>query len=561
MSAVPSTYQGFLYGPIGQRIYPSPLDSPGKYRPRQYISREIKKSISQFDHAELISLSTQLCARIPALRAAIRDKNSWAFAHWSPLFLGDNEKWGEEVEEWLMHEVFPNACFHELRPDYAWNMRVSGMGLDIHGDDLSIFTEDEYHNPRIMFIPGPRIGNGPGGGGFLSTVMNLASGITTRPDGQSIVDDGRYKGYPIYNGIIRIKGRPVCARVLGTDDKGEPTFVDLDLGFNFGTHYASECEWFGQGRPVPRVASGVLQWMKKEEIDDQLLKALGLAATKMVVHQLPPGQDAEMARGNAIVQSTLTRDALDSNGFPITDGSGNTKQIEHQVFAEYLPDGNVMYIGSDENLEGLDYTNPSSDVEAFAMRVSMELLSDLGWSLKLLTSDGTSGAPTRLEVQKANNSVHDRQTIEKARTIQFIRYAVSKGIQEGKIPRNDDGSGMDSMRWGIGFPAELTVDAGNDVTASLQRLKMGLTNERIESAKSGHVAKHILRQRLKEISAKAIAADTIYKQITGMGHKDFTFQKAMELFYQPNPNSSANVKMQEELENPDQPGAKPPKQK
>ena len=554
-------FQGFLYGPIGQRIYPSPMDSPGKYRPRQYISRDIKKSISQFDHAELISLSTQLCARIPALRSAIRDKNAWAFAHWSPLYLGDNEAWGEQVEEWLMHEVFPSAVLNELRADYAWNMRISGMMLDIHGDDLAIFTEDEQHNPRLMFIPGPRIGNGPGGGGFLSTVMNLASGITMRPDGQSIVEEGRYKGNPIYNGIIRINGRPVAARVLGTNDKGDPTYVDMDLGFNFGTHYATECEWFGQGRPVPRIASGVLQWMKKEEIDDQTMKALALAATKSLIHKLPPGQDAAMARGNAIQQATLRGDRLDALGFAETDRDGHTREEEATVWVEYAQDGNVNYIGSDENLEGLDYKFPHPNIEEFATRVSRELLEDVGWSYELLDVSATGRSPTRLTTEKANKAIHDRQSIQKARTIQFVRYCVSKGMQTGKIPRNDAAMGMDAMKWGIAYPALISVDQGNDVTAALNRLKMGLTNERIEDAKTGHQSRHILRDRRKEIRARIDAADADYQYIIGKGHKDYTFQQAMELYYQPNPNSSAILKQMEDEENPAQPGVKAKPQK
>ncbi len=515
------------------------MDSPGKYRPRQFISREIKKSISQFDHAELVSLSTQLCARIPSLRSAIRDKNAWAFTHWSPLYTGDNEKWGEQVEEWLIHEVLPNACFQELRPDYTWGMRVSGMGMDIHGDDLAIFTEDEQHNPRIMFVPGPRIGNGPGGGGFLSTVMNLATGISTRPDGQSVTEDGQYKGNPIYNGIIRVKGRPVAARVLGVDEKGEPTFTDLDLGFNFGTHYSNEYEWFGQGRPVPRASASVLQWMCKEEIDDQFLKGLKLAASKTVIHKLPPGQDAAMARGNAIEESTASAMALDSFGNAVLDANGNPTTIDTQVFVEYTPDGNVTYIGSDEELAGLDYENPHPNGEAFAVRVLRECLKDIGWSYELLDMSSTGRAPTRLTTEAANLSITDRQSIQKARTIQFIRFAVAKGIKNKQIPANDAGSGMDAMKWGIGFPAQMSVDQGNDVTAALNRLKMGLTNERIEAAKDGHVAKHILRQREKEVQAKLSAADRAFKFAKGLGHDGFTFQQAMELFYQPNPNSAA----------------------
>src|ERR1700761_3129846 len=150
-------YQGFIYGATGQQIFPTPRESPGKYRPRPVMSREIKRSISQYDHAELVSLSGTLTCRIPVLRAAVRDKNAWAFSNWIPVYMGEDEAWGEAAEEYLINEVFPCAMFRELREDYAWGMRVSGMGLDMYGDDLAIFTEDENHNPKIDFIPSPRI--------------------------------------------------------------------------------------------------------------------------------------------------------------------------------------------------------------------------------------------------------------------------------------------------------------------------------------------------------------------------------------------------------------------
>ena len=67
-------YAGYLFGPSGQQIYATPRESPGRYRPRPLLNREIKRSISQYDHAELVSLSASLCCRIPVLRAAIRDK-------------------------------------------------------------------------------------------------------------------------------------------------------------------------------------------------------------------------------------------------------------------------------------------------------------------------------------------------------------------------------------------------------------------------------------------------------------------------------------------------------
>ncbi|GEM_PF-2135988 len=516
-------FQGFLYGPSGQQIYPTPRESPGKYKPRPLLNREIKRSISQYDHAELVSLATSICCRIPALRAAIRDKNSWAFTNWLPIYMGDNEAWGEAAEEYLTHEVLPNAMFRELRGDFAWGMRVSGMGLDMHGDDLCIFTEDEQHNPKIDIVPGPRIGNGLPGFQWVSTMFSGAFMTAMRADGMGVVDGGRYNGLPIYNGVIRVGGKPIAVRVLGFNPDGTTAFYDIDLA-PFTAHYACELEFFGQGRGLPRVAASVLHWCKKEEIDDQFLKGLANAAQRAVVHKLPPGQDVAQARGNAVVLKYVTPPATTANPSP----------EEKAVFVEYSQDGNVAYIGADEELAGINFENPHPNSEQFAVRILMECLADLGWPYALLDASATSRAPTRLEAQKANNSISERQSIEEIRSVRFFQYAIAKGMENKRIPRND--AGLDPFKWGVGFPAQLSVDQGNDVTAALNRLRMGLTNERIEAAKDGYIAKHIRRQREKEVRDIMVAADRAYAFAQNLGHKTFTFDQSMALFYQPSVN-------------------------
>lgn len=519
-------FQGFLYGPSGQQIFPTPRESPGKYKARPLLNREIKRSISQYDHAELVSLATSLCCRIPALRAAIRDKNSWAFCNWLPIYLGDNEAWGEAAEEYLTHEVLPRAMFRELREDFGWGMRVSGMGLDMHGDDLCIFTEDEAHSPKVDIVPGPRIGNGLPGFQWVSTMFSGAFMTAMRADGMGVVDGGRYDGFPIYNGVIRHNGRPIAARVLGFNPDGTTAFFDVDLGP--AAHYACEMEFFGQGRGLPRVAASVLHWMKKEEIDDQFLKGLANAAQRAVIHKLGPGMDAASSRGNAV---NLLRETY-------TNSEGTTE--EKAVFVEYSQDGNVAYIGADEELGGISFENPHPNAEAFAVRVLMECLADLGWPFPLLDASATGRAPTRLEAQKANNSISERQSIQEVRSVRFFQYAIAKGMENGRIPRND--AGIDPYKWSVGYPAQLSVDQGNDVKAALDRLRMGLTNERIEAAKDGYISKHIRRQREKEVKDLMLAADRAFQFANKtLGHDTYTFDQAMALFYQPSPNAPTPV--------------------
>lgn len=547
-----SGYNGFLWNSKGERIYGSYRDSPGKYKPVQPLSKYKTRSISQFDWAELVSISTQLACRIPALRASIRDKNQWANARGSAMYFGDNEKWGQQAEEWLNHEVFPRAVFMETSHDLNWGFRVSGMGLDMAGDNLMILTEDEYHAPRAMFIPAPRIGNGDKSAMMLySSIAAFSSSTGYRADGLTVVDGGKFKGCLLYNGIIRRNGRPVAIRIMGIDDAGNQVVSDLDLGVQAGTCYAAEYEFFGQGRPVPRIAASILQLSKGEEIDDQLMKALAIASAHTVVHQLPPGTDAIQARGNAITMS---------RGTNYDDGAREGDDLDHEVYTSYSPDGNVMYIHSDETFAGMPFANPHQDMEDYAVRRLRECIRDCGWSYAFIDTGSTGRSPTRLETEQANTSIHERQMTEKPRRIAFMRYAVMKGVENGDLPRNDADMGRDALKWGIGFPAQMSVDQGNDVKASLDLLRMGVTCEAYLEAKNGQFWRTTQRQRLKEIMTRVEGADQIYEFVVNQkGHKDVTFERCMEWLMQISPNSSQTTKATEALEDPAQPAAKPAK--
>ena len=165
----------------------------------------------------------------------------------------------------------------------------------------------------------------------------------------------------------------------------------------------------------------------------------------------------------------------------------------------------------------------------------MECLADLGWPYPLLDASAVSRAPTRLETNKANNSIAERQSIQEIRSVRFFQHAIALGMKNGRIPRND--AGIDPYKWGVGFPAQMSVDAGNDVTAALNRLKMGLTNERIEAAKEGYVARKIRRDREKEVKQLMEAADRATKFAKSLGNDAWTFEQSMNLFQMFNPNA------------------------
>lgn len=516
----PQAYR--ILGPTGEQLYASPRQHPGKYRERNRVARDPKRSVSQYDHAELVSLSAQLCARIPALSAAIRKKNEWAFAgdSWMPIFYGRlSDWWGDIATEWLTQQVFPNALRGNVRKNLLWALRTSGMGWDIHGDDLALFSKNEITGlPQMTVIPGTRIGNGEQD--YWQNSIS-ASGYQTA-SGYGICKGGKYNGFRIYNGVIYdAQDEPVAVRVIGWKREGDDfkqTFSDFALGLANGAHLASEYDLHGLGRPTPRIAASLLQWMNKEEIDDQFLKMIKLAASKNVIHKAAPGEDAQDARGNALVPVELSAEQTES-------GKAET------IYVEYAADGDVTYIGSEEELAGLDFQNPHPNVEEFAVRVLREALDDYGFPYEFLNLSSTGRAPTRLACELVNNSIWQKQSTGEERLLWFVKYAIGVGIESGAIPE-PRGNPAEAFKWTFGYPKEMSVDAGNDVTASLARLRMGLTSQRIESAKWGYVQKRIDSDRRKEAKAHVDMAIELMGYAKAKG-QEMSFREAREFFYQP----------------------------
>ena len=518
-----STASSYLVDQYGRALYASPREQPAKYRKRKSVPREPRKAIDEYAHSELVELSMQLAARVPALRGAVRQKSEWAFAgdSWKPIYYGAHETWGDIATEWLTRQVYPNAIRGNIRTDLIKALQVSGMGWDIHGDDLALFSLGADNMPKMTVIPGSRIGNGPSG--YYSDYIKSGSNSISRRDGYSIARNGRYDGAKIYNGIIYNEAdEPVAVRVLGYDANGGDKVAEFDLGMARGAHLASDYEWHGMGRPLPRLASSVIPWLDKEELDDLFHKGVKLAATKTVIHKLGEGMDAAMARGNASMPVIIPADQ---------SASGK----EETIYVENVAGGDVTYISSGEDLAGLVYQNPHPNVEDFAVRRMRECLSDYGWVYELLDLSSSGRAPTRLACDLVNNSIWQKQTIGETRLEWFIRYAIGVGIRYKHIPTPPDGPLDEPYKWTFGYPGEMTVDRGNDVKAMLDMLRYGLTSQRVSCAKWGYVLERIRKDRQKEAMAIIEDAAALKAAATkkGLNLPDAFY---VQMFYSPSTN-------------------------
>jgi len=523
-----ATEASIICGPYGERLYPTRKDNPGKYRRGRPLPRDIKAAISQVDHADLVTNCMEIACSIPILSGALRQMSEWAFAgdSWQPIHYGQDESWGDIASNWLIHSVYPNAVRRTTNKKLIKAMQVSAKAWLVQGDDLALFSLDANKMPKMTVIPATSIGNGDSKNGWWTAATVSGGTGAVSPAGYGFCVGGKFDGYRIYNGIIfDDEDEPIAARVLGwkrseATAKEAPqwtqSYIDFQLGFQYGAHLASPYDWHGMGRSIPRLASAVPAWLDFKETDDHIRKAVKLAATKMVIHKLAEGQDAPQALGDGVEMVTGT------------DSNGN----EQSIFVQTAQGGDVTYIGSGEDLQGADFQNPHKNVEEFVTRKLRENVFDLGWLFELIDLSSTGRAPTRLGCELVNNSIWQLQTDGDERMTWFTRFSIAAGLTHNHIPKPVPGPLDDPYLWTFGYPKEMSVDAGNDVKASLDRIRFGLTSQRVESAKWGYVLKRIRRDRQKENFALVDDADALVKYADKKGY-DLPFLKAVEMFYMP----------------------------
>ena len=408
----------------GFGTYATPRNSGQQnwYRPRPFTGSD--RVIDQYDWTEILDFSRQLFAQLGNIGSAIVQKNNYAVgAAWLPQYTGENRKWGDQAEEWLVQNWFPTCDVQGL--DFQTNLFLTGLALDVDGDDLMLLTKSDSGFPMLQFIPAHRI-----------------------KSGGSEVKGGPFDGAKICNGIIFNRdGRAIGYRIAGVNGD-EPTDVSA-----FNADMAIEPEWLHQVRGIPRIARALMDSFDVQDIDQFLKRGVKLDASIGLIHYNESGE----AQTPANFLGMRTGDASTTNPTDI--------MVESRYGGEVL----YMRANSGEKLEGLHSERPHPNTEAFIARLERRILLSLGWAYELCDPSKIGGASVRLIQDMARNSVKSRQRAIRRRCRRAINYALAVAMKTGRLPRNE----ADWWKFDYEVPALLTVDAGYDEQADRENLKIG----------------------------------------------------------------------------------------
>lgn len=440
---------------LGHGLYatPSSTGTTDHYRPRQaFMGGSLDRQLNGYQWREMLGYSRQLFAQLGNLGGAIVQKAIYSVGEaWKPQFYGANKAWGEQVEEWLAERFYPVADVRGNGFDFATNLFLDSIALDVDGDAAMILTASESGFPQVQFVSADRIvGN------------------------EDKIPEGAFAGARLVNGcILSPAGRVIGYRIQTGD--GATEFTDLST---YNCQLLFEPEWQSQQRGIPRVGRVILDWFDVQDIDGFLKRGVKLDASQGILHFTESG----------------TADTAET---AISDNDAGATDTDLRI--ETREGGDIRYFkaGAGEKIESFSSDRPHPNTEAFIARIERRGLLAVGWFYELLDPSKIGGASVRLIQDQARVSVRNRQKTIRKRAKRAVTYAVALAMKNKLIPRNDG----DWHKWDFELPGQITVDAGYDRQADVEDLKLGLTTKATIGAKSGKWWEDIDAQRDREFAA------------------------------------------------------------
>lgn len=465
-------------------------------------SESILKAVNTYDWRTVVYASRRLFANMGVPRGAIFQKSMFAVGRaWRPVFRGKDADWGKLAREWLVDEFFP-AC--EVRGgafDFVTSLFVDSVAIDRDGGYGILFTKDDDGFPQTQRIPIHRFGS--------------------RWDSrESIVQDGKFKGLSIHQGIIYNRhGKPVAYRVYEdpiNTEVSEANFRDISAQ---DLLHVYDPEWHDQGHGFPAFTHALndLRDMQQSQKWEQLAMLIA-SSIGLIEHNESGGADPN------------------DPAFLGADCTVSETGIQSMTFEGGL----VRYFkaNSGAKLEQFVNQRPGEDWDKFNDRLTRAALCGIQWPTSMAWKPDGGGTDTRADIMKARASVEDRQDLLRPVARRIVGYALSVAMTPrkdgglGALPayRGSDAGGF--LKWSFSVPPKIGIDDGRDAQQRLDNLDHGVTTLEADQADRGGDWLETRAQRQREVIDLVQRAQGVV-DATGV-----PFETALVLMQQSTPNAT-----------------------
>jgi hypothetical protein len=431
----------------------------GAHRPAEPTDlRGIDEAVNYHDHAQLITASRVLFANHGVLKAAVKDKATWSVGdHWRPIYRGTDTAWGRQATAWLRRWMLaPDVRGASM--DWATLLYLNSVALDRDGDILVVFARDMDGKALIQHIPAIKVGQ-------------------RQPDLYQI-QGGKYDGARMVKGVIVDQyGTTKGWNVLGDPGQRiEDVIVDASEGM-----LLYDPDYHEQLRGLPSVSASLNALRDSLTSHEwEQIALLNLSDLALIEHNEHGGPEAEEV---AIVGGATT-------GGEVT---------EHKV------GGTTRYFRASDGgrIEQIKHERPGDVWDRFQNRIIRSALAEMGWSYNLVWHHEGTSVAEHAEINKAAQSVQDRQSVLRRFALAAVIDAVSTAIDIGELPQADD-----ITAWDFTLPARISLNISKDGNEYRQQMLEGHLNETEWQGWRGRRVEDHYRERALEVAArKRIAAE------------------------------------------------------
>jgi capsid protein len=337
------------------------------------------------------------------------------------------------------------------------NVKIESKSIDVDGDFFVLLTESKSGFPRLQWIEAHRIG-------------------CSLYDNEDRVVGGKYRGLKIKSGIIYNEfGAEVAYRVMGEDQE---SFRDISARDMI---HVSDPDWFSQGRGVPAIASGMLDWYDLAEVRDY--EKIGQKVNSAITLK-ESNESGRRDTANQIIQ-----------------GQRGAEQVPFQT--ELMAGGTIRYLKNSSKLESHESNRPSDGFLKFTDKIEAGAFYGMGWRREMLDSSAVGGAGVRAFQRDINDSINDRVECLGRFRKRMALYIIAKRAKQGIYDLPDDW-----MECSFTKPREFTVDDGNSRKADREDVRAGLSSVPEILAKRGYDPIEFTRKNAEFLKQReAIAAE------------------------------------------------------
>ena len=332
-------------------------------------------------------------------------------------------------------------------PQFSWrrNIKIESKSLDVDGDFFVLLSETDNGKdengkkipgfPRLQYLEAHRIGCLPS-------------------ENEDRVQSGTYKGLKIKNGIIYNEfSAEVAYRVITEDGDNYRDVSARDM------IHVTDPDWFSQGRGIPSIASGMLDWYDLAEVRDYEKIAQKVNAALTLKESNETGKSDAANR--------------------LINGQGGSTNAPFQ--SELIAGGTIQYLKNSASLEAHESNRPSEGFLKFSDKIEAGAFLGMEWRREMLDSSAVGGAGVRAFQRDINDSICDRVGVLARFRKRMAIYIMAKRAKQGIYTLPEDW-----YKCGFTKPREFTVDDGNSRKADRDDLRAGVSSECEILSKRGH---------------------------------------------------------------------------